>query len=41
MRVARTVRLTRDQVRAQMRLFTAISNANQNPFYVHCTYDTS
>lgn len=39
MRVARTVRLTRDQVRAQMRLFTAISTAQQNGLDVPCTDD--
>ena len=30
MRVARTVNLTREQVRAQLRLFTAIATAQQD-----------
>ena len=39
MRVARTVNLTPDQVRAQLRLFTAISAAQQDGLAVPCTDD--
>ncbi|BDE68783.1 hypothetical protein TPCU411_p230 (plasmid) [Cutibacterium acnes] len=39
MRVARTVNLTPDQVRAQLRLFTAIATAQQDGLAVPCTDD--
>ena len=41
MRVARTVNLTREQVRAQLRLFTAIATAQQDGLAVPCTADPS
>ena len=39
MRVSRSVNLTREQVRAQLRLFTAISAVQQDGLVVPCTDD--
>ena len=39
MRVSRSVNLTREQVRAQLQLFTAISAVQQDGLVVPCTDD--